>query len=209
MKATIVNTLPFAIATDRKPGLIPGSFQIPAAVKGGYSLTVIPDCVEVQSIPLREQALRTTLSGEVVAEAVVADYIVSCMGASNTPNFDGSLALPGIFWLPGEVTAVALEKEHKARLITALNNTKAWFQRLIVLADDEWSKNHQRKFILDLQRVACNYLNLSREWNADTLIVNSSNCPSCGTSVGAVVVCPTCKFILDMDKFATMKGQFA
>lgn len=210
MKVTIVSTLPVALA-EEEPGLVPSVFHIPAAKKDSFSKLVFDDCyylilgADPQAPPI---SIRESADG--VAAAIITQVIQSQMGTLSTPNVHGDVPIPGLFFLMGDVPDADIKTKHKAELDKALRNTKAWLQNLVVLADDEWNKNRQRKTITSLQRVACNYLGLDKEWNYDSLLVKSANCWACKSNIHPeAIICPNCKAVLNQEAFTKAKAQFA
>lgn len=209
MPATIVNTLPSEI-NEIKPGLIPNHFVIPPAVMGSFTSLVINDCYHTMLIPMTEQPpVIINDPAEKVAEAIVNDFMGACMGTEYIPNIYGGIAIPGIFWLSGNVSDTLVKTTHKGLLEQAVKNTTAWFQRLVIIADDEWNRSRQRKLITDLERLACRSLGLEKEWNYDIILANSSSCWACKSNIHPeAMICPNCKTVLnqaELDKRLAVK----
>lgn len=211
MRVTLVSTLPFML-TERKPGLIPEYFEIPAAPRGHIALEVINDCYHLMLIPLSdEKAPPVSIPdfGEKVAQSIIQDYIQASLGADFTPLENGAVPIPGMFWVEGKLNKEEVLSRYSDRVKIALGNTKAWFQRLIIIADDDWKKFHQHKMITDTQRKACKYLELDREWNFDVFEQKINLCWACKTSLHPdAIVCSGCKAIINKEAFEKRKDQF-
>jgi len=64
--------------------------------------------------------------------------------------------------------------------------------------------------ITDLQRIACKYLRLTREWNFDVFEALGNLCWACKTALNpTAIICQNCKAIINKTEFDKMKGQFA
>ena len=106
-----------------------------------------------------------------------------------------------------------LEKEEPTTfkiLNQAFKNTIAWFANLVQLADDDWAQTRQYKTISDLQRKACKYLNLTRDWNFDIFTSQNNSCWACKESIHPdALVCSKCNAILNASEYAKRKDSFA
>lgn len=209
MTSTVVSTLPILI-NETKPGLVPNNFIIQPAKKGEFTKLVIG--VSYHFILNNDPKLPPHAipeASDVVAAAIVNDLKSSFMGTRSTPQSDGSVAIPGVFWVPGEPTDEEIVKNHKSLLDSAFKNTKAWFQQLVKIADDDWNRHRQRGMITDLQRTACTYLGLEKEWDIGTLLLQSSSCWACKSSINPeAIVCPNCKAIVNNKEYEKNKDKF-
>lgn len=208
MKVTIVSTLPLEI-NETKPGLIPGQFIIPLAKKDDFSFIVIDDCQTIHLNPVPNMPnMVIPEPAETVAKAIIRDYRDSAMETSSHTQEDGSIGIPGLFYLTGEVSKIDIKTKHKELLDQAHKNTKAWFKNLVTKADDTWVKYKQRRMILDLARIAANNLGLEREWNYDMLSNQSMNCPWCKTNIHPESIkCANCNEIVNVEAYNKMKGM--
>jgi len=211
-KVTIVSTVPISIK-EIKPGLLPQTYKLEKAKKDSFTLLVIGDAFELSPIPHSEKMRdfrRTPITAEMVADSVINDYIASATGTTGMPNEDGTLPVPGLFWIPGAVDAAEILAKHKDKLETAKRSTVAWMKNLVLIADNEWAKNRQSKFITKLQRTACNYLNVEREWNVDDFELKSNLCESCKSPVSKdAMICSNCRFIINPELYNKNKARFA
>lgn len=215
-KSTIVSTLPFTLV-EPKPGLIPSIYEIRGArkpdiigttqVDDGYHLFVVPLSAE------NSPPMRVTDTSEKIAKSIIDDIINSMLSVSYEQierDNETYQALPGLFWIPGVSSIADVMKTHKSRVNQALGNTILWFENLVKLADDDWNKNHQFKTISDLQRKACGFLNLSRDWNFDAVQAMNNRCWACQQSFNpGAILCGNCKAILDKEAFEKRKSEFA
>jgi hypothetical protein len=70
------------------------------------------------------------------------------------------------------------------------------------MADDDWKRTRQHKFISNLARVAAKVLKQEREWSITPQEVGQINCPSCNSFVSSkAVVCGNCNYILKTEEF--------
>lgn len=211
MQATVVNTLPFPL-TEFKPGLIPDYYEIPAADKGDISTLTISDGHHLQFIPLtddRVPPLKMIDLGEVIAESLIRDYVSGCLGVDYTPLSNGAIPIPGLFSLRGEWDAMKVKVQKQKEIEKSVNNTIAWFERLVIIADDDWTKYHQFRFITDTQRHACKYLGLNREWNFSAFDAKNSICWACKSSVHPkAIICNQCGCVLNEKEFEANKSRF-
>jgi len=112
------------------------------------------------------------------------------------------MRIPGLFAVEEVYTAKDVRKIFPNKVNTALKNTVAWFEGLVKIADDDWQRYHQHKMITDVQREACRYLGLDREWNFSAFDVVSNVCPACFTQVNPkAIVCSSCKCIIKPELF--------
>jgi hypothetical protein len=140
---------------------------------------------------------------DIVATSIVNDHKTAMIG------YIGGEAEPGLAWVPGEFTND--EDGKKAftysfpELIPELQEMQQrWFKNLVRLADDNWAKYRQHKFITDLERTAAASLSLtSREWLLDARVEEAmSKCKFCFTQVHPMAcICPSCTGILDVERY--------
>jgi len=212
MRVTLVSTLPFRLS-ERKPGLIPEFFEVNAAEREDISVTHLQDAYYNMLVPLaddRTPPIKIPVLGETVAQGLIDDYVGASLGVNYEPKEEsGAVAMPGMFWIEGTKDKVLIANQHKEQVKKALNNTKYWFENLIKIGDDDWGKFHQYKMITDLQKKACKYLGLQREWNFDIFAHQTNLCPACKSTLHPdAIICNGCKCIIDMEKYKVMKDRF-
>lgn len=209
-KSTVVSALPFQL-TENKPGLFPSRYVIPAAPKGDISTLVVEDACFFEHIPFADDKIpprKVPILSDEVARGLCQDYINANLAVEFTPDPDGTIAVPGIFYVDGAMTPKFVKDNHKAKVDQAQKNTAAWFLRLVKLADDDWQRYHQHKGITDLQRSACKYLGIPREWNIDIFELKSSLCWSCKTSVNPEAIICSCNAILNAAAYEANKDRY-
>jgi len=210
MNMTVVSVLPFALF-EPKPGLIPDLYQIPRAKKGDISLLEVEDGYHYELVPYADAKMpprRIRDDGKEIARSIIQDFISACLGVDHIPLENGAIPIPGLFSLEGSWDKLKIQIQRKDEINTALLNTTAWFERLIKIADDDWAKFHQYRFITDYQRAACNWLSLSREWNFTVFEANNSLCWACKKVVNPSALICQCGAILNMAEWEKKKDQF-
>lgn len=216
-KVTLASTLPFKLR-EAKYGLVPSLYEVPASTlsdKGKIRPGVlhIADGYHDVLIPLsddRAPAMRVVDTAEKIAESLINDYINANLSISWDPLDNGAMAIPGLFFVDGKLSVEDVELRCPRELEASISNTKAWFERLVKLADDDWAKYHQYKMITDLQRSACKYLNLSREWNFDVFTNEQNLCWGCKSLINPQAIkCAHCGAILQVEEYEKKKALFA
>lgn len=196
MPATIVSIMPFGFR-DEKPGLAPGDFQMKAASPEKPEIHV----VKVAQIRMMDQDYRPFML-DVDHEKVAAD-VCDCHNKSQIVWNDD--AIPGLFWVKGEHTAEEVVKKFAKEIAEAKRKQDNWFRMIVKIADDDWSKWHQHKYISDLQRTAARSLNLEREWVKDDVNMNT-RCPACQSIISTeAAVCFACKAVVNEEKYKQFK----
>lgn len=211
-KATLVSTLPFKLS-EPKPGLHPSLIEVNAAEYNDFSLTYLEDGHHLILMPGTDDKtppIKITDTAEKIAQGVIDDYTNANLAVTFEPTEDGTIPKPGMFWIEGEVDKGWVRKNFSKQLGIAFRETAAWFERLVKLADDDWSRYHQHGMITDLQRKACNYLQLkNREWNFEVMEILKNLCWACKVSVHPdALICSNCKCVLKPEEFAKRKGDF-
>jgi len=203
-QATLVSIVPVAI-NENKP-ILPATFYLESASVDKPATLLVGKAVNDIYVgegrghygPDRS-VIRVPVEADVVAAAVVKDWIEAQYGIT-LPD-----SVPGFFWVPGHVTPAAIPDE----LAGAAHRQQNWFRALVKLADDDWNKYRQHKTISDIQRYACSFLKLERPWLLDAEITAAlSECPSCFEKVNPrAIVCSHCRFVLDEARYQA--AQFA
>lgn len=194
--ATVISILPFAIR-EKKPGLIPSEFYIPSAIDEFQTL-VVKRCTFAVYLDEHRPPLVVPDPSDQVAQSIVYDFKVATIG------FIPDEVEPGLFWVPGAFTSrEEIARLFKVELEDARRKQMNWFKKLVAVADDDWGKYQQHKFISSIQRFAAKTLKLERAWNLDVLTEQASiRCPYCATQVAVgQIVCGSCRGILDKTKF--------
>jgi hypothetical protein len=200
-KATVVSLCPFPI-DEFKPGLIPSNFRIPTAEDGDIQVLVIPATIINRfRVPVVGNIINQSVPAIQVARAIVEDRLTGQLAYAVDCH-------PGLFWVPGAYTKQEA-KVQLADLIAAETLTqRKWFGEIVKMADDDWNKHHQHKFITNLQRHAAKILNLDKDWNREQLAVSASlkDCIACFTKIDARAnICPNCRSAQSVAKPASIK----
>lgn len=139
--------------------------------------------------------------GRYLAEQVIGVGRFIPKSASFEPMGAFIGAAVGPFAMPTE------EELNKARLTLA-----NYFMTLINEARRAWDRSPKEaeEIISDKHHMAADRLYLNDEpWKQRRVTGVRQACPACGTTSNEnVVVCPTCKFILNQEKFEALKNQF-
>lgn len=198
---TVVSIVPFPLEMEEKPGICPGRFSIPAAVNGVPQVLVVRKSTAQVFIPGDRPPLIVDVAPAEVARSIVDDYVMSQLAAS--PE-----ARPGITWFPGELTSRDAITKHSSVMAELREKQRKWFLRLVEIADTDWTRYKSHRVIADFQRHACKELGLTRDWSIVVEPEAPIQCPACKSMVSSgVVVCPTCRCVLDPERYKTM--QFA
>ena len=194
LKATLVSLMPFAF-DEHKVGVYPGDYHIDAS-GGEPKILVINDAIHYVYLGDERGNLKARIPAHELASALVYDYVSSLSCSTST-------SVPAIFWIPGTHKVEEIKKSYSDRIEVALQFQKNWFEALVKLADDDWSKYHRHTVVSDHQRHAAKSLNLEREWliipkpqEATTVLCaycksnihpDASICPFCRTNLKELV----------------------
>lgn len=189
-EATIVSVVPRVIE-EKLPGVNPGRYTIPAAKEDDIETLVIHDGYFMKYM-LDDNYDRITTSAEEIAKDIVRMYSTSQV--SYSPD-----AGPGIFYLNGAIPKSIVLSKHKDKIDEARTRQQKWFMALVIDADDFWGKFRQHKGISDLQRDACRYLGLKREWLISIPDSNAPKCPACYADLVHTLqpICGNCRSIIN------------
>ena len=193
-KATVVSIFPKDVH-EIKPTIEPGEFFIPKGSLEKPSLLVVGSSSWWRDLGPEEPLLEIPISSIQIADSIVRDY------ANGLLECDMSTKMPGLFYIPGEVTVTELLKEAKYRALLqkADEKQKAWFHRLIELADYMWvgTSGNPRSIPGDA-RLAAEQLGLAntKEWMRNVQAASLVRCFACGSMRNPQFpICPTCKVI--------------
>jgi hypothetical protein len=189
MQATVVSFLPWKVEST-KPGVIPDTYSIPAAVGKYPGVLVINNAISPIYLDGDRGTFPTTIPVEELAGAIVGDYNVAFLGVDGDSH-------PALFWVEGAQTPESVVEKFKLQCESAKAAQNRWFLKLIRMADDDWAKFHQHKMITDIQRFAARTLGLNREWAIEPEPVTMIKCPACTSLLeDTAVVCKNCRAIL-------------
>lgn len=200
--STVVSILPYPL-WEKKPGLVPGDFRIPYTEPGDFTLFNVERCQH--SVYLDENRPRLVVPdpSDLVARSIAEDHKTAMV------CYEGGVAEPGISWVWGEYLNNANGKQaflqtHRALLSEMQDKQVEWYKRLLLMADDDWARYKQHKFITNLQRTAAGVLGqTNREWMIEHKIEEAlSKCKFCFVQVHPqACICPSCHGIIDEERY--------
>lgn len=191
--STVVSVTPFTVKYE-PPGIYPGVFEIPPAKDGDFEILHV-NGDHVHYIYVGEgRSISVKLDPNDIAAAIVRDFCMPQLAYDVDSH-------PGLFWVSENLTKLDVESKYKTRLQEVREKQTRWFKKLVMLADDDWAKNHQHKSISDLQRFAAKSLKLNRDWIA-TIETNLIQCPFCTKEVpNNAIKCPNCLEIVKPEEY--------
>lgn len=187
MGATIISICPFPI-DEFKPGIIPSFFHIPPAKEGDIEILNIGiNVTSRMRVPVMGNVIDMSVPAMTLAKAIVEDRLTGQL-------YHREDAKPGLFYVEGTYS----KEEAKAKFVGEIKDADAlqknWFIHLVRLADDDWAKSHQHRYISDTQRYAAKALGLTKDWNLTVNEVLDKRCVACYSQMHAMAtICPICK----------------
>lgn len=204
-KCTVVSICPKEIY-EVKPTIQPGVFHIAAGSFEKPSILVVGSSSWWRDTGTDDQLLEIPTGSVGVARAIVTDYCNSLLGFS--PN-----AMPGLFFVHGEKTAMQIKVEFKKELEEAKVRQDNWYKELVSIADQLWARSNGNPLtISDDARLAAQELGLAKDkpWMQDFNTLLKVNCPACGFLIpGDFPVCGNCKTVINPEKFKALGLKFA
>lgn len=203
-KCTIVSIFPKLIH-ERKITLTPGVFTIPSGTYEKPAILVVGPSSWWRDVGDDEPLLEITHSATVMADSIVKDYMTGLFGCNMIDT------MPGIFWLPGEVSEVELKTRYKPQLEKAREAQTRFYQALVKSADALWARTNGNPLAIpEMAKMAAHELQLNRDWLQQFVQPEISKCPACGSMRNpAYPICPTCKAIVDVDAAKKLNLKFA
>lgn len=196
--STVVSILPYPL-WEKKPGLNPGDFRIPAAPEGRFSLLTVERCTHPVYIDENRPRLIVPDPSDAVAQSICIDHKSAVIG------FENEIAEPGLDWVSGEFEDLKVFAAQHADILREMDRKQTqWFRALLSIADDDWARYRQHKFITELQRTAATRLGqTNRDWLLTYRIEQSlSKCRFCYQQIHPLaIICPSCHGILDQEKY--------
>ncbi len=203
-KSTVFSIYPVAIH-ETKVTIQPGVFNIPAGTYENPSRLVVGPSSWWRELSADEPLLEIPVSSIMIADSIVRDY------ANGLIECNMNDVMPGLFFLPGEVSIKELKEKNKPILDRAQQKQKNWYLKLVEMADTLWARTQGNPLaISNDMRIAAGELNLTKDWMKNYTQVELVRCKACGTlNNSQVIVCPNCKVILDAEKFKNLGLSFA
>lgn len=202
LQATVVSILPYAIR-EKKPGLIPNEYAIPASEDVQNPQLLVIDSASFGVYAGDERTIRVSTPAIEVARAVVEDHI------NGTMLVELGVSEPGLFWIPvGINDPDRIKTQFRDEYHACVVKQEAWFRRLVAEADDSWSKFGQRKMISDPMKAAALRLKLNRPWLLEQEVEKAlSECPACFSKINPkAIICAVCK--TDLREFSAGSELF-
>lgn len=206
--STVVSILPYQLE-ERKPGLIPGVFRFPKVEKGDFFLLSVERCVHPVYLDEARPRLIVPDPSDMVAMSIVNDHKASVHG------YVPDVAEPGIAWVYGEWGNTEEGKkrfkaEQAALLTDMVRKQEAWFNTVIQLADDDWSRYHRHSFITPIQKHAALYFGLAKDWLIEQDIKEAmSRCKFCFQMIDPrATICAHCHGDQSKDQYQNVMTGF-
>ena len=195
-KNTLISLYPLPIR-ESKPGLIPGYYELEAGSLSEPQMLEVGPAVYHHYVGRGagdnggDFVVKEIMPGE-LAEAIVHDFTSSSVEYNDTCS-------PALFWVEGLFDVS--KEEHREAAKSAYKKQEKWFEKLINLADTDWSRLQDPRQISDIQRLAAKHFDLDRNWAVEPS-KDFINCEMCATPVKAhAVICPQCGYILDKKRY--------
>lgn len=192
-KSTVVSIYPKAIH-EVKHTIQPGVFDIAAGSFDKPSILVVGTSSWWREIDENQPLLEIPNSSIQVADSIVRDYANGLLGCDMSQN------MPGLFYLPGQMTIEVIKKEHALELAAAKMKQENWYKLLVKIGDTLWARTNGNPLaISDDMRLAARELNLNnKEWLKDFQTMELVRCVACGSLRNPnYPVCQTCKAVAD------------
>lgn len=188
-RCTVVSILPKPIL-EIKYTIEPGIFKIEPGTFENPAILVVGSSSWWRDVDAEQPMLEIPNSSIQVAQSVVQDYCNGLLGCNMGD------AMPGLFFVLGEITVAKLKTDYKTKLEEARIKQNNWYSILVKLADSLWARTNGNPLaISDEMRLGARSLNLNdKPWLRDFHIAELTKCAACGSLRNpAYPVCPTCK----------------
>jgi len=204
-KSTIVSIYPKNIV-ERKYTIEPGIFKIAAGSFSKPSILVVGSSSWWREIDEEQPLLEIPNSSIQIADSVVKDFCNGLLGC----NMGSSM--PGLFWIPSELTVEDVIKNHMGAMLTAKAKQDTFYNALIKLADTMWARTNGNPLVIaDDMRIAAKEMNVhaGKPWMKDfTITTEMSKCPACGYLMNTdYPICGNCKTIVNVEKYKALTMQ--
>ncbi len=205
-KSTVVSIFPKEVNISNYT-ISPGKFHLDAGTLKDPALLVVGPSSWWKHVDENQPILEIPQSSVQIAESIVKDHCNGLVGCNM------SSSMPGIFWLPGEITVKILFANHQAALELAKKKQTVFWNALVRFADTFWARtNGSPLAISEEMRLAAKELGLDeqKDWMKDFSMLARTNCQACGSPVKpGYPVCANCKAITDPELAAKLGIKFA
>lgn len=199
-KCTLVSIYPNEVY-EVNHTIQPGKFLVPGGSFKKPGVLVVGTSSWWKELDEESPLLEIPVSSIQVADSVVRDYCVGLLACNM------STQMPGLFYIPGEISLVDLLSKYQHLLLKAKTTQDNWYKELIKLADGLWTRSGGNPLaISDDMRLAAREMGIdNKEWLQDFQIMESVRCVACGNMRNpAFPMCPNCKTIIDTKKYEEM-----
>lgn len=201
-KTTIFSIYPQEIV-ETKITVFPGYFVIPPGTIEKPSRLVVGASSWWREIFESDQVLEIPIHSAMMAKSIVDDW--------SQQFFVSTADGPGVFFLPGDLTVEAAQKQFPRAFIEADLRQKRWFLKLVNAADQLWARTNGNPIaISDTMRLAARLLGRDdKEWLQNFEAIQNARCVACGTMRNpAFPVCATCGAVTDPKRAEELNIKF-
>lgn len=184
-KCTIVSIYPKLIK-DKKTTIEPGLFVIQPGTYDKPSILVVGASSWWKELDEDQPLLEITNHSVQIAESLITDYFNGMMGCNMAD------AMPGVFYVHGELTVEEIKKKYSAKLAIAKAKQIKYWEALIRLANIGWARtNGNLAAISEDMRLAATELGITPDWMKTSVVME--RCPACGMQRDMTFpICPHC-----------------
>lgn len=200
-KCTVFSIYPKTI-DEVKHTISPGRFIIPAGSIENPSRLVVGSSSWLREIDVDQPYLEIPNSSYQVANSIVTDYCNGLIGC----NMED--AMPGIFFIPGDITVELLLKEYKSTFDKAVVKQTRFWHSIIELTDILWSNTNGNPLcVSEDARLACRMTGIeNKDWMQNFQNMGQVRCIACGSLRNpAFPVCASCNRIVDKALYDSLK----
>ena len=197
--STVFSIAPFEVFAT-KPGLLPGTYRIPACVdQTKPQRLLVKSGLHLMQVGGKKHPIRIETASHVIAKSIVDDCINEQLQASSNCH-------PGLAWIYGDISIEQFTLLHKDVYESILMAQKRWFVARCKMVDNDWSRYHNTRVASDIDKFAARALGLEPEWMKTEEILNFNKCVACGTMNDKTnIICSNCKLILDVEKYRKLE----
>lgn len=203
-QATVFSIYPQEIIENKRT-IYPDIYRIPAGSPKNPARLVVGSASWWRDVDPEQPLLEIPVSAVIVAESIIKDYQNSRVG-SNMGD-----CLPGVFYLPGDVSFKELIEKYPKELEKAIIKQNAWFNVLVKLGDALWARTNGNPLAIpDDMRLACKELGLNRDWVQNFARIEMVPCIACGQLRNPnYPICQSCHAVVDKAKAEELGLVFA
>ena len=122
-KSTVVSILPKYIL-ERKATIMPGVFELLPGSFEKPSLLAVGPSSWWREVDENQPLLEIPVSSIQIADSIVRDYCNGLLACNMSDQ------MPGLFYVPGEMTLEKLKKDHMSLLVDAQVKQRKWYLEL-------------------------------------------------------------------------------